>query len=236
VRGCLVTIAFLLAIGAAASWFVLPPVAGTLVQGALSAAGVEAESMTVTVSADPPPRLLTLQADSVRIEATNLTYRGLRATSADVTLRDVALAERTFKTVDGTLRGVRFQPETGPQLRVSQVRLNGPADRVRATLTLPAADAGALATAAVEDALGITPRSVALTGPDRVQIDVGGLVVGARLAVRDDGALMLVAPSGNPIGSVALVVPGPDVPFRIESFKIAAGDLAIVATFLADPD
>lgn len=231
-RGCLVTVAFLLAIAAAATWFVLPPLVGTLAQGALAAAGIEADSTTVTVSADPPPRLLTLKADSIRIQATNLTYRGLRSTSADITLRDVAFVERTFGTVDGTLKGVRFQPETGPELGVPLVHLNGPADRIRASLTLPAADAEALAAAAVEGAIGITPQRVTLIGPDRVQVEVGGLTVVARLGLRDDGALILEAPSGSPIGSIALVVPGRDMPFRVESFEIADGGLVIVATFL----
>jgi hypothetical protein len=234
VRGCLITIVFLLGIAVAATWFVLPPLVGTLSQGALVAGGFEADSTTVTVSADPPPRLLTLKADSIRIQATNLTYRGLRSTSADITLHDVAFAERTFKTIDGTLKGVRFQPETGPELGVLVVRLDGPADRIRATMTLPGADAEALASAAVESAIGITPRSVALTDPDRVEVDVGGLVVAARLGLRADGALMLEAPSGSPIGSIALVVPGSDLPFRVESFEIADGGLVIVATFLTD--
>ncbi|MDP9482413.1 MAG: hypothetical protein M3P84_04235 [Chloroflexota bacterium] len=233
-RGCLVTIVFLLGIAVAASWFVLPPLVGTLAQGALVAAGFEADSSTVTVSADPPPRLLTLKADSVRIQATNLTYRGLQATSADITLNDVGFAERSFRTIAGTLRGVRYQPQDGPELSAPLVRLSGRVDRIRATLTLPAIDAEALAIAAVEGGIGITPRSVLLTAPDHIQIDVGGLAVAARLAVREDGTLNLVAPTGSPIGSIALVVPGPDAPFRIESFDVVDGGLVIVATFLTD--
>lgn len=232
-RGCFTTIVFLLGIAVAASWFVLPPVAGILTQGALATTGFDAESTTVTVTADPPPRLLTLKADSIRIQATNLIYRGLHAASADITLHQVAFGDRTFKTIDGTLKGVRFQADSGPELGAPLVRLSGPADRIRATITVPAADAEALAIAAVEGGIGITPKSVILTGPDRIQVDVGGLAVAARLAVRD-GALMLEAPTGSPVGSIALVTPGPDAPFRIESFKIVDGGLVIIATFLAD--
>lgn len=233
-RGCLITIAFLLGIAIAATWFILPPAIGTLTQGALVAAGVDADTTTVTVSADPPLRLLTLRADSIRIQATNLTYRGLRSTSADISLRDVALTERSFKTIDGTLKGVRFKLETGPELGVAVIRLSGPASRIQATMTIPAVDAEALAVASVEGAIGITPRSVKLTGPDRVEVDVGGLAVAARLGLREDGALMLEAPGSSPIGSIALVVPGQDLPFRIESFEIADGGLVIVATFLTN--
>jgi hypothetical protein len=234
VRGCLVTIALLLAIALAATWYVLPPLAGTLTQGALSAAGFEADTTTVTVTADPPPKLLTLTADSVRIQATNVTYHGMRATSADVTLAEVSFAARTFQSLDGTLKGVRIQLGGGSELGVPLVRLSGPADRIQATMSIPAADAEALAGAAVETVIGITPERVSLVGPDRVRVEVGGLAVSARLALRQDGALMLVAPNGNPIGSVALVVPGPDVPFRIDSFEIVDGGLEIVAV-LANP-
>lgn len=233
-RGCLVTIVFLLAIGLAATWFVLPPLIGTATQGALAATGFAADSTTVTVSADPPPKLLTLKADSIRIQATNLTYRGFRATSADITLDDVAFADRTFKTIAGTLKGVRYQPDNGPELAAPLVRLSGPVNRIRATVTMPAVEAEALATAAVEAGTGITPRSVVLSGRDRIQVDVGGLVVAARLAVRDDGALTLEPPTGNPMGSIVLVTPGPDAPFRVESFNIVDGGLVIVATVLAD--
>jgi hypothetical protein len=234
VRGCLVTIVFLLGIGLLASWFVLPPLIGTATQGALAATGFVADSTTVTVSADPPPKLLTLKADRIRIQATNLTYRGLSATSADITLDDVAFGERTFKTLAGTLRGVRYQPDNGPELAAPLVRLSGPANRIRATVTMPAVDAEALAIAAVEGGTGITPRSVVLSGPDRIQVDVGGLVVAARLAVRGDGALTLEPPTGNPMGSIVLVVPSPDAPFRVESFVVVDGGLVIVATYLTD--
>ncbi|MEO8230134.1 MAG: hypothetical protein ABI628_10285 [Chloroflexota bacterium] len=233
-RGCLVTLVFLLAIGVAATWFVLPPLIGTATQGALAATGFVADSTTVTVSADPPPELLTLKADSIRIQATNLTYRGLSATSADLTLHDVAFAERTFETVAGTLKGVRYQPDSGPELVAPLVRLTGPVNRIQATVTMPAADAETLAIAAVESGTGITPRSVVLSGKDRIQVDVNGLVVAARLAIGDDGALTLEPPTGNPMGSIALVTPGPDAPFRVESFSVVDGGLVIVATLLAD--
>jgi hypothetical protein len=234
VRGCFTTVVFLLGIGLAATWFVLPPVVGIITQGALATTGFDADSTSVTVTANPPPRLLILKADSVRIQATNLIYRGLHATSADITLHEVALADRTFKTIDGTLKGVRFPAEHGPELGAPLVRLSGSADRIRATVSVPAADAEALAAAAVEGGIGITPRSVTLTGPDRIQVEVGGQTVAGRLSVRADGALMLDSPPGGSLGSIALVTPGPDAPFRIESFKVVDSGLVIIATFLAD--
>lgn len=229
-RGCLITIVGLVVVMGAAAWFLLPPLAGTLAEGALVAAGFDADASTVTVEADPPLRLLTLKADALRIRATNVTFRGVEAASADITLHDVAVLDQSFETLEGTLKGVRFRPEHGAELGVPLVELTGTPDKVRATLSLPAADAEALAVAAVENAVGITPSSVALTSPDRVRLTAGGLTVNARLAVGADGSLDLIAPSGSNLGSVEVISPGVELPVRIESFKIVDGGLILVAT------
>lgn len=229
-RGCLVTIALLILVLGAAAWFLLPPLAGAVAEGALVAAGFDADTSTVTVEADPPLRLLTLKADAVRIRATNVVFRGVEAASADITLGDVAVIDRSFKTLNGTLKGVRFQPSHGAELGVPLVRVSGTPDRVRATLDLSAADAEALAAAAVQDAVGIAPSQIALAAPDRVALTVGGLTVNGRLAVSADGKLMLIATSGSGVGSVALVSPGTELPVRVESFRIVDGGLTLVAS------
>ncbi len=113
VRGCLLTLIALVAVVAALLWLALPPLAGTLVQGALVAGGLEAASTVVTVTADPPPRLLTLKADEVDVHATNASIHGLSAADLEVTLHDVDLLDRTFSRLDGTLRGVRLSDADG---------------------------------------------------------------------------------------------------------------------------
>jgi hypothetical protein len=233
-RGCLVTIVVLLLVMGGAAWFLLPPLAGVVAEGALVGAGFDADTSTVTVGSDPPLRLLTLRADSLRVRATNVAFRGVQAASADITLGDVAVLDRSFKTLKGSLKGVRFKPEHGPEVGIPLVELNGTPARIRATLTLPAADAEALAVAAVENAVGITPSSVRLTAPDRVQLTAGGLTVNARLAVGADGTLVLKAPSGSNLGSIDIISPSPELPIRIESFDIVDGGLTLVATL--DPD
>ena len=55
----------------------LPVVAAGLVTAGLSAAGLVADDTTVTVSSDPPTDLLGLRADTVRVTATDATFRGL---------------------------------------------------------------------------------------------------------------------------------------------------------------
>ncbi len=229
-RGCLVTIVVLVLGMGTAVWFLLPPLAGTLAEGALVAAGFDADSSTVTVESDPPLKLLTLRADAIRIRATNVAFRGLDAASADITLSDVAVVAQSFGTLRGSLKGVRFQPEHGAELAVPLVRLSGTPNQVRATLDLPAADAQALAVAAMENAVGITPSSVVLAAPDRVRMTAGGLAVDGRLALGADGSLVLTAPAGSNLGSVELISPGVELPVRIESFKIVNGGLILVAT------
>jgi len=229
-RGCLITIAALVVVMVTAAWFLLPPLAGTVAEGALVAAGFKADTSTVTVGSDPPLKLLTLTADALRIRATNVAFRGVEAASADITLTDVAVVDQSFKTLTGSLKGVRFKPEHGAELGVPLVDLSGTPDQVTATLTLPKADAEALAVAAVENAVGITPSSVALTSPDKVRVTAGGLTVDARLRVGDDGSLDLIAPSGSDLGAVELISPGVELPVRVESYRILDGGLTLVAT------
>lgn len=230
-RGCLFTLALLVVLAAAATWFVLPPLMGTLAQGALVAAGLSADQMTVSVSSDPPPELLGLRADRIRIQATDARYRGLEASDVDLTLRDVRLLDRTFGRIDGTLGAVTIPgPSGAPPITIPGAKLSGDAEEVRATLTIPAATVDALAAAAVVRAIGIQPSRVVVAAPDRVRIEAAGLAIQGRLAVNDAGALMLVPPAGAPLGAVAIVQPGPDDPWKVESFSIVDGDLTIVAT------
>ena len=236
-RGCLVTLAVLAVIAIAATWFALPPVAGTLAQGALVAAGFNADEMTVTVSADPPPRLLTLRADEVRIQASNARYRGLEAGTVDVTLGDVRLADRTFGSIVGTLDLVTLDGGPGAaDLEIPHVGLGGTGDEVRASLTVPASTVEALASAAVVKAIGIAPSSVVLAAPDRIRIRVGSASIEARLALGPSGALTLVPPTGAPLVAVPIFSPSADAPFTIESVHVANGELVLVATLDPVPD
>jgi hypothetical protein len=229
-RGCLVTLALLVTIAIAATWLALPPLAGTLTQGALVAAGFKADAMTVTVSADPPPRLLSLRADEVHVQATNATYHGLQAVDVDLTLHDVRLADRTFGALEGTLHHVTSAGGLAGGVTIPLAVLTGTRDRVRVTMTFPISDAEDLAVEAVRRAIGIAPTRVTLAAPDRVRIEAGGLTIGARLAINGEGALMLIPPEGATLGVLALVQPGPDGPFRLDSFRLAADELVVVAT------
>lgn len=231
-RGCLVTLGLLVVVAVAVVWLLLPPLVGTLTQGALVAAGVSADTTTVTVGADPPPKLLTLEADTIHLAATNARYHGIEAVGVDVTLRDVKLVDRTYGGVAGTLQFVSLPAGPGrPAVTIPQVTLSGSSDRVTGTMTFSAVTAQELAAGAVESAVGAAPSEVTLTGPDRVRIRVKGVTVDGRLAIRDDGGLVLVPPAKANLADIPIVVPGPDVPIHIESFRIVGGGLVLAATF-----
>jgi hypothetical protein len=231
VRGCLVTLVLLVAAIAALLWLALPPLAGTVVQGALAAGGLEAAHTVVTVTADPPPRLLTLEADEVEIHATNATIHGLSAAELDLVLHDVNIADRTFGAIEGTLRGVRLADAAGTEPGIPVVVLSGTSDAVRATMSLSAADAEALGVSAVERAVGITPSSVRLTAPDRVRIRLGGQSVDGRLAVRADGSLVLIPPADLSMAPITVLAADPTLGLKVRSFRIVDGGLVVVTSF-----
>ncbi len=235
-RGCLVTVGLLAVVAVAVVWLLLPPLAGTLTQGALAAAGLSADTTTVTVAADPPPKLLTLEADTIHVVATNARYHGIEAVGVDVTLHDVKLIDRTYGAVAGTLRFVSLPagPDR-PAVTIPQVTLSGSSDRVAGTMTFSAVTAQELAAGAVEAAVGAAPSEVTLTAPDKVRIRVRGLTLEGRLAVGADGGLVLVPPAKANLADIPIVVPGPDVPIRIESFRITGGGLVLAATFDPSP-
>ncbi len=234
-RGCLVTLGLLVVVVATAAWLLLPPVAGTLAQGALVAAGFNADAMTVTVTSDPPPRLLTLRADEVHVVASNARYQGIKAAGVDITLRDVRLVDRTFARLVGSLDLVTIAGSPGaPNITIPHVGLDGTANKVQATFTLPADTVEELVASELVNAIGIAPSRVVLTAPDRVTIEAGGVQIEARLALGKDGSLMLLPPTGAPLDAVTILAPDADTPYTIESFTIADGDLIVVATL--EPD
>ena len=122
-RGCLVAIAALVGIVIGVLWIALPPIAAGLAAGALAGAGVHATDMRVEVGADPPLRLLLLEADRTRLRATAVTVRNVQADSIDVTLRDVSIGRRRFGFIEGSLTGVRVTPDHGPPFAARLVQI-----------------------------------------------------------------------------------------------------------------
>ena len=222
-RGCLfvialgvVTVALVVVVGLPALF------AGVLTAG-VTAAGLQSDDTTVTVTSDPPTDLVGLRADRVRVRATDATFRGLEIGALDVTLGDVAIVDRTAGSVDGRLTDVVVPNVGAREVRLTSITLGGGGEVVTATTTVEAAQAERLVGDALEAELGTRPASVTLTAPDRISVNVGGAVHG-RLSVTAAGDLVVTVSDGPTAGqSITLLRGGEDLPIRLTSVRVTAG-------------
>lgn len=228
-RGCLFTlllggiiVGFLVVVG-------LPVAAAGILTAGLSAAGLVADDTTVTVSSDPPTDLLGLRADTVRVTATDATFRGLAIGSLDLALGDVAVLERSAGTVDGELRDVTVTGAGGRPVRLDRITLVGGADGITTTTVVPGAEVESLIADAIEDETGARPSSVALSGPDRVAVKAGGVTLAGRFAVTAGGDLVVRGGAGPLEGrEIVLVHGGEDLPIELTSARVtSSGDLRL---------
>ena len=205
-RGCLFTLLLgIVAVGLLVT-LGLPAVAAGLLTGAVTAAGLQADDTTVTVSSNPPTDLIGLHADEVRITASDASFRGVRIGSLDITLHGVDLPSRTANEIDGRLRKVSLDDGSQPSVALSSVRLSGGGDVVRASSTIPAADARALVADAVGSAVGTRPSSVTLSAPDAVRIRLGGATVHGKLSITGSGDLVADIIDGPAAGERVTVI------------------------------
>jgi hypothetical protein len=228
VRGCLFTLllgAIVLGFGV---YVGLPAAASAVLTAGITAAGLQADDTTVTVSSKPPTDLLGLHADRVRVQATHATFRGLGIGSLDVVLGDVAIVDRAAGTVDGELADVTVPDVGGRPLVLAAITLSGGGERVSASTTIGSAEAEALLADAVEAQLGVRPTAVTLSAPDKVVARVG-IAVHARLGVSTAGDLEAEILDGPEAGRVlTLLGAGADLPIHLTSVRVtAAGDLRL---------
>jgi len=234
-RGCLLT----LLLGAIVIGFVivvgLPIAAAGVLTAGLSTAGLVADDTTVTVTSDPPTDFLGLRADSVRVTATDATFRGLEIGALDLALGDVRILERTAGSVDGALSDVTVTGSGGQRVTLERITLLGGPDGITTTTIIPSAQAEALIAGAVEAEAGTRPTSVRLRAPDRVSFTAGGVKVAGRFAVTPSGDLVVRSDEGPTKGrEVVLVRGGDELPIELTSARVTGsgglrltGDLAI---------
>jgi hypothetical protein len=222
VRGCLTTFFVLIALLLVACWLFLPAITSGAVDRSLGLAGFDGRDRRVTVDASSPFELVALHADSIRVQATDASYRGLLIGTVDVTLHDVALVDRTAGSIDGTLTTVQFTAADGTPITVASIGLSGSGTAVDATIALSPAQIRTIAATAVERTIGTVPTKVTLVAPDRATVVVGGRSVSGRLVV-DAGGGLVFQPAGTtgPVaGPIDLIRPGPDVPLRLRSISV----------------
>jgi hypothetical protein len=228
-RGCLFTlllggaiIALLVVVG-------LPQVAAGVLTSAVSAAGLQADDTTVTVTSDPPTDLVGLHADRVTIHATDATFRGLAIGSVDLELYGMALLDRSADEVDGVLTDVTVPDVGGTDLTLDSISLGGGGDTITATTTIDAAQAETLIADAIERRTGARPTSVQLSSPNVVTVELGGATVGGVLDLTEAGDLT-VTMADTPLGAVdgTLLHAGTDLPIRLTGLVVTpAGDLRL---------
>lgn len=233
-RGCL----FTLLLGAVVIGVVvvigLPAIAAGVLTGALSAAGLVADDTTVTVSSDPPTDLLGLHADTVRVTASDASFRGLEMASLDLVLGDVSVLERSAGAVDGELTDVTIRARGG-EVRLDRVTIGGTTEAMTATAVVPNAEVETLIADAVEAQTGSRPTAVTLTAPDGLAVTVRGQALKGRFVVNGRGDLIVRGTSGAIKDTeVALIRGGDDLPIELTSVRVTkdrglrlTGDLVI---------
>jgi len=231
VRGCLFTLALAAVALALAVFIGLPAVAAGLLTAGVKAAGLQANDITVNVTADQPWELLGLQANRVRVRATSATFRGLRIGALDVTLLDVSVLGRTAGGVAGRLTGVTVPNVAGQPLGLAAVTLAGGGNAVTASTTIAAADAQALVAAEIATVTGasVPASQVHLSAPDKAVVK-SAVTVTATLSVDKGGNLVAAAPGISP---VTVLRAGEDVPMRLTSVKVdGSGNLLLAGTLV----
>ena len=222
-RGCLFTLALGAAVIALIVVVGLPQVAAGMVTTAVTAAGLQADDTTVTVSSDPPTDLIGLRADRVRVRATDATFRDLAIDELDLVLRDVSILDRSAGSVDGTLTGVTIADLGGREVTLDEIAVAGGGDDLTAMTVIDGAVAERLIADAVEERTGARPDSVSLRDPDRLVIEAG-IEVGGTLDVDGAGNLVLEV-DDNPLGleEVVLLRGGDDLPIRLTDVLVTPG-------------
>ena len=227
-RGCMFTLAFGAVVIALIVVVGLPQVAAGMVTTAVTAAGLQADDTTVTVSSDPPTDLVGLHADRVRVRATDATFRDLAIGRLDLVLRDVSILDRSAGGVEGSLTDVTIADLGGREVTLDEIAVAGGGDDVTATTVIDGGVAEGLIADAVEERTGGRPDSVSLEAPDRLTIRAG-IEVGGTLDVDGAGNLVLEV-DDNPLGleQVILLRGGEDLPIRLTDVLVTpAGDLQL---------
>src|SRR3954468_9111682 len=171
-RGCLFTLLLAAVVIVLVVVIGLPQVAAGALTSGVTAAGLQSDDTTVTVSSDPPTDLLGLHADRVHLTATDATFRGLHIGAVDLLLGDVALLDRTVRRVSGTLRDVIVEHVAGGPLALDEIDVAGGGSAITASTVIDGRQAESLIADAVEQRIGTKPRTVTLRAPDRLVVDV----------------------------------------------------------------
>lgn len=225
-RGCLFVLLTGVLVLVGVVWFAGPPVAGTLVETTLTAAGLNADEMDVTVETDPPLALATGRADRVSIDARGVTWNEVRAGRLTLELGGVDLFGRTARTADGEIDDVELAltGEDDEPLLVAIV-FSGPANAALTAVSIDGPTTEALAAAAFTEELDIAPDRVTLVAPDTIRFEAAGSSVDGTLAVGVGGRIE----AATLLGTVT-VFETSGLPLRLTDLSLGPDGLEVTGT------
>jgi hypothetical protein len=229
VRGCLFILVLAAAVLAGAAWFGSPILASTVISTALQNAGYRASSSTVTVTSDPPPKLLLGRADRVEIAGTDVAFRTFHAASLDLVLTDVDVVGRTAGHIGGKITGAEMTT-TGGDPTSADIGIDGAAGAADAVIVVDAATVSRVVKATFQQKLGVTVSKAELVAPDRLRISVPGATVEGQLTVDSSGAIAF----STPLGSAPILSLDSSFPLRLRSVHVENGNLRIDAVLDAE--
>jgi hypothetical protein len=204
---------------------VVPYVAGPVISSVVSSSGfIQGGSVTVDTKGSGP-ELIQGHADELRLRGSDVSIEGMTIGDADLTLRDVALFDRTFKGISGNLARVRVPVPAGPVVTVASIDLDGATEAVDAVGRLDPAEADAVIREATARA-GVRVDEATL-GDGLVRLRLGDLEVEAGLSVRN-GSLVLEPQGGLP--SIVLMESRPQDPWDLDGVTIRPDALSLSGT------
>ncbi len=229
--GCLRFLVFAVLLVFVLAWFVPPLIAGPVVATSLTAAGFDGEDTEVVVRTDPPPELVLLHADNLRITSRNVRRDDVRIQRLDLQLTDVGLLDRTFASIEGTLDGLSTLGAGGEAIVVQRISIDGESPNPAATVEISPAQVQSLAADAIAGLMGTRPTTLSLLEPDGLQFVVGPATTVGRFEIEADGSLAL-AVAGGPLGdqNFVLIRPQDGLPVAFRSLRVGPTGLVLEGT------
>ena len=224
-RGCLFVLVFAAAVVAAFAWFGAPLVAASVISAALENAGYHAATSTVTVTSNPPPKLLVGRADRVEIGGTDVDFRTFHAASLDLVLTDVDVVGRTADRIAGRISGAELTTGDGAAT-AADIVIDGAARAADATIVVGATTVDRVVRATLQREFGSVVSSTQLIAPDTLRISAAGSTLEGRLIIDGSGAIAL----STSLGSVPIFSLDPSFPLQLRSVRAEGGNLRIDAT------
>lgn len=228
-RGCLFVVIAAALVGSVAAWFGSPVLASAVVDAGLRSAGFASTTLTTTVTADPPPRLLLGHADSVRVQGDDVSFRTFHAAHLELTMADVDLVGRSFATIRGTITGAQVNTADNVPT-TADVSIEGPASNAAAVIEMDGATVDRVIRSTLATQLSSPVVRTELVAPDLVRIVTPAATLEGRIVVDASGAIALE----NGLGRAPVLRLDPSFPLRLRSATVVDGNLRIDATLDAE--